>query len=529
MAKQVVGLFDNMQDAHAAVQDLTNAGFTADDVSIVANNASGEYGVSDGGGSEAAEGAGAGATGGAILGGLGGLLVGLGALAIPGIGPVVAAGSLATTLGTTLAGAGLGAAAGGLVGALVGAGIPEEDANVYAEGIRRGGALVTVQADTDDRADRAADILDRHNVVDIDERGSTYRSGGWSGFDENASAYEGQTRGQATSGYSDSPQSEWSESSKVGTAGGTLAGAATGAAVGSVGGPVGTVVGGVAGAVTGAGVGAAGDAAGEAAQDAATGEDDMSRSGSSGYATSGTGMGRDGAAIGSATDYGTSGTSGTSSYGTTGTTGTTGFQSGAQNINAGQGEVAIPVVEEEIRVGKREVETGGVRVETHVESVPVQEQVTLRDEQVHIERRTVDQPVDASTLSNAFQEGTFEVRETDEQAVVQKTARVVEEVVINKDVEQRTEVIQDTVRRTDVDVQEIQGETRTSGYSQTVGGTTSGMTSGTTGYSNVSSTGTGEGAIESTGGDLKQSAENATGLDLDRSGDVGNRDRRDNI
>src|SRR5687768_8863649 len=183
MAKQVVGLFDNMQDAHAAVQELTNAGFTADDVSIVANNSSGEYGVGDGGdgGSEAAEGAGAGATGGAVLGGLGGLLVGLGALAIPGIGPVVAAGTLGTALASTAVGAGLGAAAGGLVGALVGVGIPEEDANVYAEGVRRGGALVTVTADSDSDADRAADILDSYNVVDIDERSSSYRAGGWSG------------------------------------------------------------------------------------------------------------------------------------------------------------------------------------------------------------------------------------------------------------------------------------------------------------------------------------------------------------
>src|SRR3712207_6743544 len=314
MAKTVVGLFDTMQEAQGAVQALQNSGFSKESISLVANNARGEYDVdaAEGTGSEAEEGATVGATGGAILGGLGGLLVGLGALAIPGIGPVVGGGVLLSTL----AGAGIGAAAGGLVGALVGAGIPEEDANVYAEGIRRGGALVTVQAETDDQADRAADILDAHNVVDIDERGSTYRSSGWSGFDENAGAYEGQTRGQATSGYSDAPQSEWSESSKVGTAGGTLAGAATGAAVGSVGGPVGTVIGGVAGAVTGAGVGAAGDAAGESARDAAAGEGDLGRSRRQG--TGGSTGTRDTSMNGSATGYGT--TRPTGSNGTNGHT-----------------------------------------------------------------------------------------------------------------------------------------------------------------------------------------------------------------
>ena len=575
MAKQVVGLFDNTQDAQGAVQALRNAGFTADDISIVANNARGDVATSDGGdgGSEAAEGAGAGATGGAVLGGLGGLLVGLGALAIPGIGPVVAAGTLATTLGTTLAGAGLGAAAGGLVGALVGAGIPEEDAGVYAEGVRRGGALVTVQAGTDDDADRAADILDQYGVVDIDERSANYRSGGWNGFDENAGPYSTAGTGYSAGGSGgDAPQSEWQESSKAGTAGGGLAGAATGAAMGSVGGPVGTVIGGVAGAVTGAGVGAAGDTAGESARDRSQGEDDMGSSGTRGSmggsgdysATSGTGSG---AAIGSATDYGTTGRDmGGTDYTTTGGTGTGttmgtgtgystsdrdmttsgatsgvamgsatdygtsdrdmttsgGFQSGARDVGADQGEVSIPIVEEQIRVGTREVESGGVRVDTRVEETPVREQVNLRDEQVRVERRPVDQSVDASTVTDAFREGTFEVRERDQEAVVQKDARVVEEVVINKDVQQRTETVEDTVRRTDVDVQQMSGDTRSTGYTGT---------SGTTGgYTDTSATtGGNEGRIESTLGDAKAGFERRTGLDVDNSGEAGDRDRRNNF
>lgn len=510
MAKQVVGLFDNMQDAHSAVSELTNAGFTSDDISIVANNSSGQSTNYDADtGSEAAEGAGAGAVGGAVLGGLGGLLVGLGALAIPGVGPVIAAGTLATALGTTAVGAGLGAAAGGLVGALVGAGIPEEDANIYAEGVRRGGALVTVQAATDSDADRAADILDRYNVVDIDERGSAYRSSGWSRFDENDTSYSTPDRGGMNT--ADSGRSEWAESSKVGTAGGGVAGAATGAAIGSVGGPVGTVIGGIAGAVTGAGVGAAGDAAGEAASDAATGEDDYDRS-RTGRSSMGTG-----AAIGSATDYGTTDRSTMGS--TTGRS--TDFQTGTHDHSTEQGETTIPVIEEEIRVGKRETESGGVRVNTRVEETPVNEQVTLRDETVTVERRRVDQPADASTTTDAFREGTFEVRERDEEAVVSKDARVVEEIVINKDVEQRAETIQDTVRRTDVDVEQIQGQTRASGYSET-GRTSSGT------MSDASST-EDEGTIERGLSQAGNAAERATGLDLDRDGDTGRRDPRNNI
>ena len=97
-------------------------------------------------------------------------------LAIPGLGPVVAAGWLASTA----LGAGIGAATGGLVGALTGAGVDEADAHVYAEGVRRGGTLVTVRAE-DSMAAQAADILDDHGTIDIDERQRGWRSEGWSG------------------------------------------------------------------------------------------------------------------------------------------------------------------------------------------------------------------------------------------------------------------------------------------------------------------------------------------------------------
>lgn len=270
--KNVVGMFDNVRDAEAAVRDLRNAGVQDADISFVgrdkdeATMASNEYLAE--GHSEAAEGAGLGATSGTVVGGLTGLLVGLGILAIPGVGPVIAAGTLATALGTTALGAGIGAAAGGLLGALVGAGVPEEDAHIYAEGIRRGNALVMARVN-DTMVDTTIDIMDRHNVVDIDERAQSYRDTGWSGFDANAEPYSSGDRGYATMGDTDTSidRDDYDRSSKVGTAGGAVAGAATGAALGSAGGPVGTVIGGVAGAVTGGAAGAAGDAAGVEASD----------------------------------------------------------------------------------------------------------------------------------------------------------------------------------------------------------------------------------------------------------------------
>ena len=258
MTKTVVGLFDTAAEAQSVVQELINSGFQRNDISLVANDAKGEYAnyrEVGGTGSSAVEGAGAGAVGGGVLGGVLGLLVGVGALAIPGIGPVLAAGPLAA-LGaagaSTLVGAGIGAAAGGIVGALVGAGIPEADAGFYAEGVRRGGTLVLVKS-SDDMAQRAYDAMRRYGAVDVDERSGSWRESGWNSFDPNAEPYTGAT----------DIDDKWERSSKVGTTGGAVAGAATGAAIGSAGGPVGMAVGGVAGAVAGAGVGAAGDVAGE--------------------------------------------------------------------------------------------------------------------------------------------------------------------------------------------------------------------------------------------------------------------------
>jgi uncharacterized protein (TIGR02271 family) len=130
-------------------------------------------------------------------------------------------------------------------------------------------------------------------------------------------------------------------------------------------------------------------------------------------------------------------------------------------LDAGE-EAAIPVIEEEVRVGKREVESGGVRVRAHVTETPVEETVNLRQEHVEVERHPVNRPATASDINN-MRDRTFEVHETAEEAVVNKQARVVEEVVVSKEADTHQEQIRDTVRRTDVDVEQVPGD-RTDGW-----------------------------------------------------------------
>ena len=331
MTKTAVALYDDFPSAQRTVQELADAGFQREDISLMANNAEGIY--SDEAGAAAAgtttvadEGGGGTATGagvGAAVGGIGGLLVGLGTLAIPGIGPVVAAGPLAATL----VGAGTGALAGGLIGSLTDAGVPEEEAGYYAEGVRRGGTLVAVRTDDAD-VDRAAALMERHNPVDIETRASAWRESGWTGFDTAAAPL----------------------------------------------------------------------AASEMTREPVTSTD--------------------------------------------------------REATADR-EAHIPIIEEDVRVGKREVERGGVRVRSYVTEKPVEEAIQLRDETVRVERRAADRPVDPAEADEAFKESWVEVKETDEEAVVSKEARVVEEVVVGKDTETREEHVRDKVRRTDVEVENI--------------------------------------------------------------------------
>jgi uncharacterized membrane protein len=171
MAKNVVGLFDDQAEAESAVRDLLEAGIRREDVSVVSSDPEGRYRKEtvDEEGNLAGEGAATGAASGAVVGGIVGLLIGVGTLAFPAAG-IVAAGPIAGLL----AGAGAGAVAGGIIGALIGLGIPEEHAETYAESVRRGSVVVAVHCD-DVQADMVADVMDRYNAVDIEERTEAYR------------------------------------------------------------------------------------------------------------------------------------------------------------------------------------------------------------------------------------------------------------------------------------------------------------------------------------------------------------------
>ena len=114
---------------------------------------------------------------------------------------------------------------------------------------------------------------------------------------------------------------------------------------------------------------------------------------------------------------------------------------------------SIPVIEEELRVGKRDTARGSVRVRSYVVEEPVEEQVRLREERVTLERRPVDRPAD-NLAADAFRERTLEMTEKGEEAVVDKSARVKEELLLRKDVNERTETVADTIRRTQIDVED---------------------------------------------------------------------------
>lgn len=179
MTSTITRGYDNYAAARTVVTDLKAAGFKDSEISLIAHNDEGDS-VMDG----VATGAGVGA----VAGGTAGLLTGLGLLAIPGVGPVVAAGWLAATAVGAVAGGAAGAATGGIIDALVDNGLSKDEAHVYAETVRRGGSVVSVRAD-DDRRTVAAGIMDRAKAVDVAARRSAYTSGGWKAFDPEAKPY----------------------------------------------------------------------------------------------------------------------------------------------------------------------------------------------------------------------------------------------------------------------------------------------------------------------------------------------------
>jgi len=318
MAKTVVALMETPQEAENVVRDLTSTcGCQRSDIGLMARGSQQDAGAEIQTGSESsadddrstvASGALKGAGTGAAVGGILGLVAGAAALTIPGIGPFIAAGPIAAAL----AGAGIGAAAGGAIGALVHLGVPEEEAHYYAEGVRRGGTLITVNASTDEMATCAAMVMKNHGAADIEERAAQWKEQGWGG-----------------------------------------------------------------------------------------------------------------------------------------------------KLTSDNEEQVLPVTQEELVVGKRQVRQGGVRVYSQVSETPVQENVQLREEHVQVERRPVDRPVEAS--DEVFQERSIELTEMAEEPVVSKRSRVTEEVRVGKQATQREQTVSDKVRKTDVRVEQTGQGSSTAG------------------------------------------------------------------
>jgi uncharacterized protein (TIGR02271 family) len=227
-----------------------------------------------------------------------------------------------------------------LIETLADLGVPSDEAHAYAEGVRRGSALVVVES-SDDRAERGMAILQRLHPVDIHERTAQWRQEGWSGSDATAIT---STPRSSTATATRSTQEQVRAQTRV---------ADTGASTRRV---------------------------------------------------------------------------------------------------EGQEEIAIPVVEEDIAIGKREVERGHVRIYSRITEQPVEESVRLREERVTVERRPVDRPATDADFAAAGKD-VIEMTETAEEPVVSKQARVVEEVVVHKDVTEHTETVRGTERHTDVDVQ----------------------------------------------------------------------------
>jgi len=195
MSHIVTRLFDNFPDAQHAVIELERIGVAHGDISVVSHKSDKKHaGVKvrephdHTAGEASAIDAGVGATAGGVIGAAGGVLAGLGLLAIPGLGPVVAAGWLASAAVGALVGGAVVGAAGGLVGAMTNAGVSKEEADVYAEGVRRGGTLVSAKVD-DSHLGLAETALNSVPSVDITARGAAYRQSGWTGFDNAAPSY----------------------------------------------------------------------------------------------------------------------------------------------------------------------------------------------------------------------------------------------------------------------------------------------------------------------------------------------------
>jgi uncharacterized protein (TIGR02271 family) len=275
--------------------------------------------------------------------------------------------------------------------------VADEDRATYHEGLRRGHVLVSAKVE-DRYLDHAMDAMEAAGAVDLDARESSWRQEGWTG-------HAGTTTGTAT-GNTNAMTGAGGAALGTSSDGDRTAFAATRAEGSASSNPPGTMASRAVDKVAGTNISGAHPEHERRDTTAATG---------------------------------------------TGVTGTTGTGTAAHGLTGR--EEAIPIVEERMRIGKREAHAGRVRVRSYVVETPIEEQVRLREEHVHVERHAVDRPLTGAE-GDVFRERVIEAEESSEEAVVAKEARVTGEVVVNKEVRERTETIRDTVRRTEVEVDE---------------------------------------------------------------------------
>ena len=291
----------------------------------------------------------------------------------------------------------------------------------YSKAVEHGNHVLTVNTDSEPEVERAADIVERYGPVDIDEQSQKWGMG--SGMTEGSGAMMGSagsmSGGQSMSLQSDNDrlpmnQQSLNDPNPMGTTYQEPLGSRDELSTGSYGSGTGNL---------------------------------QTGSGSSLGASSLSGSSLEGSAASSSNLQGSS---------------LTGSTSGSMQRDTAMARdtntAAIPVVQEQLKVGKREVQRGGVRVFSRIVETPVNENVQLREEHVNVERRPVNEPISGADAT-AFKEQSIEMRETAEEAVVEKSARVVEEVMINKEVTQREQQIHDTVRHTEVEVEQLGGNT----------------------------------------------------------------------
>jgi len=331
MAKTVVGLFDEIIDAESVVRELIEAGAQREHISLI------RTGSDINGQSIGAPISGTTASGAAVGGAhteLGSLLANIRTVTLPGIGLTHASGPLATVLSRTEGGE-----RHQLLDELMARGISEEDAQCYAEGVRRGCTLVLLRVHDEDAAD-VARIMERHNARDIHELAARWRERGWTGFQPTAPPL---TRDEFMRER-------------------------------------------------------------ELHRPASRPEPEV-----------------------------------------------------RERVAERAGDVTLPVIEEEMRVGKRQVQSGAVRIVQEVHERPVEETIRLREEHIRVERRPVDRPISPERIGE-IHDRTFEITESREEPVVSKTARIKEEVVVHKETGEREEKVRGTVRSSDVRVEQSEKE-----------------------------------------------------------------------